>query len=207
MFVRSALLFIPVFLVWNLLLSLFILPIVAETTDYTIKVLFSEIKPQLLYQEKEQTWQLKTLLFNASTPYANNTYKPNLILNGTTILNIGQLGAFTLGLPLFWLLILLVSAHKRKHIVQGSAILIVVICLNTVLLVVHEIISALQSSPLLRIYSESYIKVPSAPPVWLIDVIKPLLDTFVIMNILIIPVWLAYHYYSKQSVGGMRGTK
>lgn len=197
--VRTVLLIIPVFFVWQLLLSYVVLPVITEATDYSIKILYSELKPRLFFQEKTQTWELKTALFLADFPYGNNTYKPNFSITGPTVLVIGKLEALTLGLPLFWLLFFLGSTRKLKQFLQGSVILIAIICLNLTLLVAHNIISYLQSSALIRIYDEPYILKPPSLPVWFVDLIKPLLDTLVYMSILVVPVWLAYHYYSIQN--------
>ena len=95
--IRAALFIIPAFIVWKLLVGYTVIPVVAQTTDYTIKVLYGELNPKLTYQATAQEWQLETTLFRASRPYTNNTYKSDLKLTGFTVLPIGDLDKFTNG--------------------------------------------------------------------------------------------------------------
>jgi len=166
--------------------------VIIEITDFAIKGLYSELKPHVFYQEESQEWHLKTALFRADKPFSNNTHSPNLNITSPTILIIGSIFGITLGFPLFWLLILMGSSHKRKHIFKGSAILLTVVCLNAVLMAVYKIMSYLQGSALIRLYSEPYIQHPPSTPNWLFYAIKPLLDTMGYVSVLVAPVLLAY---------------
>lgn len=196
--IRTVLLSLPVFLIWHLLVVKAVLPVVTGTTDFAIKSIFSNVKPRLFFQERTQLWELETALFRSDIAYDNNTYKPGFSVTGATILEIGKLEVFTLGLPLFWLLLMVSATHKLKHFFKGSIILAGLICLNLILLVSHKLIGYLKSSALIRVYDSPYILKPPATSMWYIDAIKPLLDTLVYLNILVIPVFLVCYYYQSQ---------
>jgi hypothetical protein len=197
---QAILLIIPLFIVWKLVVGSFMLPIITTVTDYATDAFYSEFQPELLFNQETTQWELKTSLFKADRPYTNNSYSPNLTVSSSTHLIIGKLAVLTLGLPLFWLLIILSSSNKCRHLLFGTLILLALNCIYVILLVQYKINTYLQSSELIRFYTDPYIQKAFSLPFWLFNVMKPLLDASLYMNILVVPVWLAFRYYQKATI-------
>jgi len=183
-----------VFIVWYLTVDELWMPLTAAVANTAIANQYSSMDVRL-EQDDHKQWVLVTNTFLASKAWSNNSYKPALRIGGVTQIPVGKLKGFTLGLPLLWLLILLMSTQKIKQLIYTTLLLQGLIVVAVIVLFNYKISSILVAEPLLRILSPSgYIQLPPQLPSWLPLLLKPVSDALAMAVTVIAPILLALAY-------------
>ena len=141
---------------------------------------------------------MTTRLFSTETSWINNSFKPDLVLNGESAVTIFSVAIYTVGLPLYWLLILLLSARKITHLLIGSGVIFVFAAFAIFVKLHLKLSSLMLEGTLWRVFTPGgYIKEPDMPFVWLPGILKPLTDLADIIVILVLPILLVYVFCHK----------
>jgi hypothetical protein len=194
----AAVLLIPAFLLWKISVNHLFVPVVISAADSWVKIHHAKLVPVIKYNEPKRLWEIQTNLFIAAKPWLNNTYSPNLDVSGSTFISIGHIGGVTLGLPLFWVFIVVYSRRRLKHGLIGTGIILVLSCITAMYVAELSILSALNSEPLLRSYINSYIVIPhNALSDWL-WVFKPFRDILAAVTLFIAPVVLCFYFNNSE---------
>ena len=188
-------LLIPAFFIWKILTPVAFLPLMSNTIEFTLDIFDSSLSSKLVFIEGENNWVIDTDLFQASRPWSHNTYKPTLSTMSRTQIPVGKIDAYMLGIPLFWVLVLLISGKKIKHLIVGSLIMLGISFTSVSLMSLYKVLSLLSSEPLLRILTEhQYILLPAQPSSWLPSILKIFTDISGIIATLVAPAFLAYYF-------------
>lgn len=193
--IRLALFFLPVFFAWFFISSRAIIPLAVGFNEFWFVPVYSNYDVELVQTEK-QRWHVKTHLFQATKPYVHNSYQPQLRLDSSTLLELGDLKSMTLCLPLFWL-ILFAYKPTLKGFLAGSFYLLLLIFLMVGLNLFYQITKSLvEGGEMLRVLKSGYVFVPDRPPDWLLKVLKPLVDASFYLIVLAAPItiWLRLYW-------------
>jgi len=141
-------------------------------------------------KESLDEWQLSSsVLFRPQRAYFHNSYQPTVKVDGDTAFSIDNLFGYSLGFPLTWLLILLMSVNRIKHLCYASVIQLGVMVIAIACLIEYNIIQLLMGDTSLRILTDAhYILVPDMPPQWQATLMKTLRDVSASACVLAAPV-------------------
>ena len=181
-----------VFFIWKILLNIAVVPVSTYMSDLILNQVLSSQFDNVKYNKEEQQLSVKTTLFYASRQWPNNSYAPHLSLNGYTEIKIESFASYTLGIPLLWLLCLLVAKRKVLVLVVGTSIMLFTVSLVVCLNVVYKLTIMIDDSNFLRYQHGDYIKVPYQYPIWLSDVLKPILDLATASLLYVFPLIITY---------------
>jgi hypothetical protein len=184
-------LFVAVFTIWHVTVDTLWMPLTAKLAHTVITAQYEPMDMRL-EQGNNHQWGLVTNTFRASQAWPNNSYKPALSMNHKTKIEVGNLKGYTLGLPLLWLLILLMSKQKIKQLIYTTICLQALIVVTVIVLFNHKISLILVAEPLLRMVSlGGYIQLPPQLPTWLPLLLKPLVDVLAMTVTMIAPIVLS----------------
>lgn len=178
---------LPVFLVWKLLLVPFLAPALIQINSQWVNSYYSNICPSI-ERNDEGSYQVITCLFQSKRSYSNNSFHSDIKVSGYSMTSIGNVINTTLGLPIFWLLILVMSKQKLKHLLQGTLLLITFQTIQlgvTILFNLSELL--INGENLYILTSGSRIVVPVIPEKWMLVILKPCRDVISMMSFLILP--------------------
>lgn len=189
---------VPAFFLWQISVETFSTPAFKLITNVGTQLVSGDIFPTITYNDSEGSFKVSTRLFSANQPYTHNYFKPQLVIQGETTIKINYVTLYSIGLPLFWVFVFLLSANKLVHLFTGSSIILFAAALAVFIKVELKIINLLLKDSLFRILTpDGYIKVPDIPPVWLPTILKPVSDVADITVILVLPILLTYFFCHK----------
>jgi len=192
---RLVVLILPVFIVWKVTAEYFLAPSINYLHNQWVMYVFEDIDANLLYEVEHKIWQVNTHLFKPKIKKGHKTYDPKLIVNKFIHIPLGSLVGYTQGLILLWLMVLLLSKDKVKHLLIGSGIQVVVVILVTSLIIIYQINSTISSELMLQVLSkEGAVVIPNSLPPILLTMAKPVLDSLSYVMLYISPLLLAYYY-------------
>lgn len=180
------------FFIWKILLNIVIIPVPTYMSDLILNQTFSSQFDNVKYKKEQQQLTVKMTLFNASRQWPNNSYVPKLSVDGHTVIVIKNFPSFTLGVPLLWLLCMLVAKRKVLVILVGTSIMLLSVSLVVCLNVVYKLSIISADSNLLRYLDGDYIKVPYQYPMWSSDVLKPIFDLATASLLYVFPLIITY---------------
>lgn len=196
--IPTIILALPAFFLWQISAERISIPAIKLVTNIGTQLTFGDIYPTISYVESEESLNVTTRLFSASQPWPHDHYKPDLVINGKTIVSIYSVVLNTAGLPLFWVFILSLSANKLAHFLIGSSVILAAATCAIFIKVELKISNLLLKDSLFRILTpDGYIKVPDMPPTWLPTVLKPISDVADLTVILVLPILLTYLFCHK----------
>jgi hypothetical protein len=184
----------PLFFFWQISATTVFVPITSAIAKMGVEQTFSQIISDVTYAESENNIEIMTRMFTASKPWPNNSFKPDLTIEGKTTISVSHVQSYTMGLPLFWLFVLLLSPNKSVQLLKGTTIILISAAAALFIKMDYEIIKSLQDAPiLLRILTdEGYIQLPPSVPIWLPKMFELLKSITVVIVMFILPMFLAY---------------
>jgi len=193
-----------VFFIWKILLNIVLIPVPTYMTNLILNQLFSSQFDNVKYMKEQQQLTVRMTLFKANRQWPNNSYAPELNVDGHTAIEIKNFQSYTLGLPLLWLLCMLVAKKKVLVFVIGTNIMLLIVSLVACLNVVHKLSIINADSSLLRYQDGGYIKVPYQYPIWLSDVLKPIFDLATNSLLYVFPLIITYILCRKNIIALMK---
>jgi len=120
--IRLLILIVPVFMVWKVTAEQLTAPAINHIHNLWVIPVYQDINAKLSYQSEHPQWQVITRLFKSDIKRQYNTYHPELKVKQFISISLGSLVGYTQGFSLLWLMILLLSKQKIKHLLLGSAV-------------------------------------------------------------------------------------
>lgn len=180
------------FLIWKALLNIVIIPAPSYISKQILELTFSSQLSGVVYSQEKNQLEVEMTLFKAKHEYPNNTYAPELVREGRTIISLKSFSSYTLGIPFFWLLCMFVARRKIPILAIGTSMMLLVISFITCLKVLYEVSIIISGNNLFRYQDGDYIKEPYQYPVWLSDVLKPILDLTTESLLYVFPLIITY---------------
>lgn len=187
---RLLLWLLPLWLLWRMLASTVLVPLLLSINSIWWQPLFTDIHPVL--EQRDDGWVVKTQLFRANKDYLHNSYQPNLKVGGFTEQSLGHLIGGTLGLPLFWLLLLATRCFRWQVALVGSAWIVLALMISVGLVLYVKTSQVLLLDETLRVLADNRVMVPEIPAQWWVTAMKACLDAVTFFSFLLLPVWLMY---------------
>lgn len=190
MCLRLLLWLLPLWLVWRVLSSHVLVPLLLSINSIWWQPLFTDIHPVL--EQRDDGWVVQTQLFKANKDYLHNSYQPNLKVGGFTEQSLGHLIGGTLGLPLFWLLLLATRCFRWRMVMAGSAWIVLALTISVGLTLYVKTSQVLLLDETLRVLVDNRVLVPEIPAQWWVTAMKACLDAVTFFSFLLLPLWLVY---------------
>ncbi|MEM9669654.1 MAG: hypothetical protein AAF950_12085 [Pseudomonadota bacterium] len=204
---RLTILALPLFGLWLVLSAHVFVPVAVSVQSLWLTPAYRTYEPRIVKTEGEKHWKIETNLFRAGQAYPHGAYRPGLQLDRTSSINLEYIQPLTLSLLIFWLVHLSLSPLSWSEISrQGEPLLTGSLQLFGIfmLLVAAKIFVGLgelmtAGDGLMRSFYLDTILVPRQPPLWLLDLLKPIIDASVFFLILVLPVALCVTNWSKDA--------
>ncbi|MDO6525927.1 exosortase/archaeosortase family protein [Motilimonas sp. 1_MG-2023] len=194
--------FVPIVLFWQFLAGSVVIPAAMSVNEVWIEFNYKDIQAQVVKNQQNE-WGVSSRLFKAEYPYLHNSYQPELKLTDFAYQPLGVTMAFTLGLPIYWLLIFMFASRRLKALFWGTAVLCVGVTINTCVSSYYIMSQLLASSELLRVLLPSgHVYVPSFAGDWTLFVIRPFRDVSNFLCVLILPV-LLFLAFCREKTGSL----
>lgn len=178
--------FLPAFLLWYLLLTPVLMPVMQVTADFLLHQSFTNIQARAT-QHKPDEWHISTQILMDKQP--DNPNKRHL-LNLKVQRN---MPTFTFGLPILWALLLAIPHRRWRNLAIGTGLVTLSFILAAWLALSHQLIKSLSDGQLHYVFvtaSISHRVEPFSP--WLAQSLGLLLTLVVYFVALLLPAGLAY---------------
>ncbi len=195
--VRMVLAVIPSFFIWKLLHDFTIVPVTYQISQIWLAVFHSELHGLVSYSEDTVQWTSMMPLFVPNQVSDSTVFAPHTKLSGMTEVPLGALSLYSLGFPLWTVLLIGQNNASPKQIMVGFGLLVLTFALAVGLSISHSLLELLNTSRALRVFFEGYVIVPHQWPEWAAVALKPLFDVTCIFTFLVLPILVCLKKASK----------
>lgn len=179
-----ALWLLPAFIVWWLSVQPILLPLLATVQDSVLQASYQRARASL-NSDTLTDWHIETKLLLAEKSAAGQWQTWNV--------QVGNPTAFTLGLPLAWVLLLASPNARLGKTVLATAIVLPFTVLTITLKLNALMLDLLAAEQPFLVYVTSTIQVSHQPvSAWLPEIVSLLADFVAYATVVALPAWLAY---------------
>lgn len=187
------------FVLWQWSLSVWLLPLLAQLSEVGVNMLFSGWYADSQWLAEQQVLKTRVPIFIASQAWPEGSVHPDISLNSETAIYIKAIFTYTLGLPLFWSLGLILARGKYLSLLWGSLLLLLAAWVNLLLISGLKLFSLLQGEHVFRLLSpDKVIGIPAIPEPWLLELIGAFVQGYTYFTIGVLPGLLLYYFHYRQ---------
>ncbi len=183
---RAALWLLPAFVLWWMLLTPVLMPLLEGLAGTALQRSFESIEATLLVQNNGD-WHIGTRVLMAEQP--EDTQKRRfLTIDAQSAQNL------SFGLPMLWILLLAIPHRRLRHLGLGSGIVLLTSALMGWFLLSKMIVITLADGQIHYVFVTQHISHRLEPfAAWQAESLRHLYRVLLYMNVFFLPAFLAYY--------------